>query len=380
VIELDEGRLDDLEAVDAGDPQGMLRAIAGSGAQIRAALGLAADAGVERVAEEGRPRAIVVVGMGGSGISGDVLAALAGLESPIPILVHRGHGLPGWVGAADLVMAVSCSGSTEETLSATEEAVRRGARLLGVGAPGSPLADLVARGRGPFVPVVGPGQPRAALWLLSTPLLVAGHALGLVPDGKAELESAADLLDAIAERCRPASESFLNPAKTIALSLAGTVPVVWGSSPLAATAAYRFVCQLNENAKHPGIAGSLPETAHNQVMALDGAFGRAASDADIFADPDDPAGHPTRLHLVMLKDPGEHPKVAVRRVAATAVAEERGVRVTELEAEGSSATERFASLVATADFATTYLALALGIDPTPVGAITELKARAAERS
>jgi glucose/mannose-6-phosphate isomerase len=379
VIELDEARLDDLEALEALDAQGMLRAVASSGAQIRSAVALADEYGVTRVADDGRPRAVVVVGMGGSGISGDVLAAIAGLESPVPILVHRGHGLPGWVGAADLVIAVSCSGSTEETLSAAEEAVRRGARMLGVGAPDSPLADLVARGRGPYVPVVGPGQPRASLWLLATPLLLAGRSLGLVADGPDELAAAADLLDALAERYRPASESFLNSAKSLALSLAGTVPVVWGASPLTGTAAYRFACQLNENAKHPGIAGVLPEAAHNQVMSLDGALGSAAAEHDLFADPDDEAGHSTRLHLVLLKDAVEHPKVAARRAAASRIAQERGIRVSELETEGTSAVERLASLVGLADFASTYLALLLGLDPTPVGAITQLKADVAGR-
>lgn len=379
MIDLDESRLDDVAGLEAGDPQGMLRAVAGSGAQIRSALSVASEYGVAGVAEDGRPRAVVVTGMGGSGISGDVMAAVAGVESPVPVLVHRGHGLPGWVGAADLVIAVSCSGTTEETLSAAEEAVRRGTRLLGVGAPDSPLAALVARGRGPYVPVVGPGQPRASLWLLATPLLVAGDALGLLTATPAQLSAAADLLDTLAERARPSSESFLNPAKSLAIALAGSIPVVWGSSPLAGVAAYRFACQLNENAKHPGIVGVLPEAGHNQVVALDGAFGAAAAEADLFADRVS-AERAAGLHLVLLRDPAEHPQVALRRVAAVDVAEQRGVRVTQLEAEGESPVERLASLVGLADFATTYLALLLGIDPTPVGAINELKARVADRA
>ena len=385
MISADERRLDDLQAIEAGDPEGMLRAVAGSGAQIRTAAQLATEHEVQRVAEDGRPRAIVVVGMGGSGISGDVLAGLAGIESPVPVITHRAHGLPGWVGAADLVMAVSCSGTTEETLSATEEAVRRGVRIMGVGAPDSPIADLVARGRGPFVPVVGPGQPRASLWLLATPLLVAADALGICAVPRAELEAAADLLDAIAERCRPASESFLNPAKTLALTISHTIPMIWGASPITAVAAYRFACQLNENGKHPAIYGALPEAAHNQVMSFDGQLGRGAADADLFADRGDEDDEgasttgTTRLHLIMLKDPAEHPRVMARREAAATIATERGLRVTELEAEGSSPVERLASLIATGDFASTYLALLLGLDPTPVGAISELKASLATR-
>ncbi|MDT7550218.1 MAG: glucose/mannose-6-phosphate isomerase, partial [Actinomycetota bacterium] len=140
--------LDDAGQLDALDPAQMLPAIASGAAQVREAALFAREAGIAALAEDGRPRAVVVCGMGGSGIAGDVLAAVAGPGCPVPVLTHRGYGLPAWVGAADLVVAVSCSGSTEETLSATEEAVRRGCRLLVVAAVDSPLEALGARGRG----------------------------------------------------------------------------------------------------------------------------------------------------------------------------------------------------------------------------------------
>jgi hypothetical protein len=107
---VDSGRLDDPGAIEDADPGGMLRQVASSAAQIREARRLAAEAGIETLAEDGRPRAVVVTGMGGSGISGDVLAAVCGLGCSVPIVTVRGHRLPGWVGAADLVIAVSCSG------------------------------------------------------------------------------------------------------------------------------------------------------------------------------------------------------------------------------------------------------------------------------
>src|SRR5438067_11639869 len=131
----------------------MLPAVASSAAQLREGALAAADADFARIAEEPRPRALVITGMGGSGIAGDVVAAVAGPGCPIPIVTHRGHGLPGWVGPADLVAAVSCSGRTEETLSAVEEARRRGCRLLGVGAADSPLADLTVSGHGLYAEV-----------------------------------------------------------------------------------------------------------------------------------------------------------------------------------------------------------------------------------
>nr|MDQ3611063.1 mannose-6-phosphate isomerase [Actinomycetota bacterium] len=202
--------LDDVALLEAGDPGAMLPAVASSAAQVREAAVLAAEAGVASLAADGRPRAVVVCGMGGSGIAGDILAGIAGLGSPVPILTHRGYGLPAWVGPVDLVVAVSCSGLTEETLSALEEAVRRGCRLLVVGRSGSPLDDLGQRGRAVFVPVTQGRQPRASIWALSTPLIVAGHALGLLHAPVEVVEAAAVTLEQVAGRCRPDADSMVN--------------------------------------------------------------------------------------------------------------------------------------------------------------------------
>jgi glucose/mannose-6-phosphate isomerase len=378
VSTLDPARLEDAQDVEASDPGGMLRQVASSAAQIREARRAAEEAGVAALAEDGRPRAIVVTGMGGSGISGDVLAAVCGLGCPVPVTTVRGYRLPGWVGAADLVIAVSCSGSTEETLEVAAQAARRGCRLLCVGGAGSPLADLAARSRGLFVPVRSAGQPRSTLWGLTVPLLVAARALGLTDVPDAVLESTAARLEDVAHRCRPGSEPFVNPAKRIALDLAGDVPLVWGTSPLAETAAYRMCCQLNENAKYPAVAGGLPEADHNQVMAFDGFFAGGGSPADpddFFRDRAEDAEH--GLHLVVLRDTEEHPQTAKRRAASVEMARDRGVAVTEILAEGTHPLERIATMIALADYVTVYLAITLGVDPTPVPAIQELKARIA---
>jgi glucose/mannose-6-phosphate isomerase len=366
--------LDNAAAVEAADAGDMLRAIASSAAQVREAALLTREAGVDRIAEGGRPRAVVTCGMGGSGIAGDVLAAVAGAGSPVPVIAHRGYGLPAWVGAGDVVLAASSSGGTEETLSAVEEAVRRGCPLLAVGAEGSPLHDLARRGRAPFVPVTQGRQPRASIWALSTPLVLAGSALGLCSAPDDVVEATAVALGNVAERCRPDAEEVLNPAKALARHLAAAVPVVWGTSPLAGVAAYRFACQLNENAKSPAAWGALPEAYHNQVVALDGPFagGAAAADPDdLFRDRADDAE--ARLALVLLRDAEEHPVVARRADVTAELAEGRGVPTRVVRAEGASAFERIARLVAITDYASAYLAICQGIDPTPVGPITALK-------
>ena len=369
--------LDDVAALEAGDPAGMLRAIASSAAQVREAAVLAADAGVARLTEDGRPRAVVVCGMGGSGIAGDVLAAVAGAGSPVPILTHRGYGLPAWVGPVDLVIAVSCSGATEETLSALEEAVRRGCRLLVVGRSGSPLEDLGQRGRAVVVPVTQGRQPRASVWALSTPLIVAGHALGLLSAPPESIEATAVVLEQIADRCRVDADHVVNPAKRLALDLDGVLPILWGTSPLAGTAAYRFACQLNENAQLPATWGVLPEANHNQVVAFDRPTGPGApADADdLFRDRGEDEDREVDLALVLLRDSEEHPQVALRADVSASLARERGLPVVELRAEGDSSFARLASLVGLTDWASAYLALVQGTDPTPVDTITALKQR-----
>jgi len=369
--------LDDTEVLLARDPGGMLLAVASGAAQVREAATLSAEAGLSELRGQDRPRAVVVLGMGGSGIAGDVLAAVAGPTCPVPVLTHRAHQLPIWVGAADLVVAVSCSGQTEETLSGLEEAVRRGCRLLVVGAAGSPLEALAGRGRALFVPVAQTRQPRASVWALSTPLLIAGDALELLHAPAGVVEQAALLLEQLAVRCRPDADSVLNPAKSLALTLAGQVPAVWGTSHLAGVAAYRLACQLNENAGTPSAYGVLPEAGHNQIVTFDGPFARGVrSEQDLFRDREDEE-QSSRLALVLLRDSEEHLRVALRADVVRDLARERGVELAELRAEGTSGFERLASLIAVGDFASTYLALAQGTDPTPVEAIAELKERIA---
>lgn len=372
-------RLDDPAAIEQLDPSGMLRAVATSAAQIRSSLSAAQEAALEPLGLESRPRSIVVAGMGGSGVSGEVLAALTAMKCPVPVVVHRGYGLPGWVGASDLVMAVSCSGTTAETLSSAVEAARRGARLLGVGAEGSPL-DLHCRSEhGAFVPVRGQLAPRASLWALVVPLLVVAERAGLLDLGTdlADLEAAASRLESIAASCRPDLESFVNPAKALAVDLLDTLPMFWGSGEIGPVCATRAATQVMENAKAPALAGALPEAHHNQSVALDGSLAAASADDDIFRDRvEDP--DPFRLRLVVIRD--DDAGVATARAdASVEIARARGVGVSVVTAEGASPFERIASVVGLLDFATVYLGVASGFDPTPIGPIDDLKARLAAR-
>jgi glucose/mannose-6-phosphate isomerase len=314
----------------------------------------------------------------------------------VQVTTVHDYQLPGWVGAADLVIAVSCSGATEETLSAAGEAVRRGCRLLGVGSLGSPLAAVAEQAHAAFIPVKPAGMPRSMLWALSVPLLVVAGRLGIMDMPAEACEAAAAELERVAHLCRPDSEAFVNPAKGLALELSGTLPMIWGTSPLAGVAARRFACQLHENGKYPAVVGALPEANHNQVVVFDGPFapgphgGAWLGGDDVLPGPHGGLASgqgngrasggqapPVPLRLVLLRDTHEHPQVARRREESAKLAAQRGIEVTELTAVGDLPLERLASLVQLIDYASVYLAIALGIDPTPIDVIQELKARIA---
>jgi glucose/mannose-6-phosphate isomerase len=380
---LDESFLDDVGALEAADVGGMLLATATSAAQVREAATACADAGLRTIAVEGRPRAVVVLGSGTAALTGDLLAGLAAAGSPTPVLVVRGPDLPAWVGAADLAIAVSASGRATETLAATDEAIRRGARLVTISAEGSPLDLRGEQASAPHVVVPGDRPARSSLWSMAVPVLLTADALGLISVPPDAIEATAEILVRYAERCRPSYESFLNPAKTFAVDLAGSLPLVWGTPPVGGLAANRLAAQLTRNAKLPALPGVLPEALHTVLGCFDGAFGTglpASKSSDpleeLFRDrADDEVAAEPRLRLVLLRDNRELPAIAARAEAAVALANERAIPVTPLLAEGDSPLERFASLVALGDYASVYLALLEGLDPSDDGAMSELAAR-----
>ena len=363
-FDLASDRLDTPEVLQTADPGDMLRQVASAAAQVRTALRACAETDLSQFAPDARPRAIVVAGMGGSGTAGDILGAVCGPGSPVQVLTARparqsGTGsLPGWVGAADLVLAVSCSGTSSETLAAATEAARRGCRVACVGAEGSALHRIAEQARAPFIRVdqAGTVLPRQALWALTVPLLVIAEQLGIARVGTDVYENVARRLEEVSHQCRPASESFVNPGKSLALDLLGALPVLWGTSPVSTVAASRFACQLNENAKYPAVYGALPEVAHNQIGVFDGPF---AGEAPRFP-----------LRLILLKDVGVREHAAISDLASR-----RGISVSELEMAGEHPLDRLAALVQLADYASVYLGIASGIDPGQADAVRDLPAR-----
>ena len=299
------------------------------------------------------------------------------------------------------MIAVSRSGETAEVLALASEAARRGCDLVGVAAPGSPLQELTLHARGTFIPVTADGPARVTPWALAVPLLVIASRLGMARVDPAAYEAAAVAMEDISHQCRPASESFVNPGKSLALDMVGTLPVIWGGSDLAAVAARRFAAQLAVNAKCPSVSGVLPEAGHDQVAAFDGPFAPApepefpaAEDLrsaesfgdEAFGELGDPDGAElaasgaATLRLFLLADPaGEPPAVTRVRTAAATLATARGVEVSEIGMEPGEPLRRLASTVQLLDYATAYLGIACGIDPLAIAAIKDLR-DLAERS
>lgn len=371
----DDTLLDDVPAMLAADPGEQLRAAASTGAQIRTGLRETERDTIAAIVASGLPRSVVVTGMGGSGISGQVLAALADVSAQIPVVSHRGYLLPAWVGVNDMVIALSASGRTEETIAAAVEAVRRGCPLVAITAEGSPLAAVVNGARNAWhIPVDVQGRmPRASMWTLLTPLLMIGDALGVTKVPDAALREAADIADDMSRRCGVEVPLADNPAKQLGLQFAESLPMIWGTGEVGPVVSYRAISQLAENAKMPAIHGEIPESQHNQVVVLDGPYAGHGNIDDLFRDRTEDA--PRSFRLVVLRDTVEHPQMAKRAEIVEDIAQRRQVPVTEVAAEGTHIVHRLASLITLTDWASLYAAIALHIDPTPIGPIDELKAR-----
>jgi hypothetical protein len=222
-----------------------------------------------------------------------------------------------------------------------------------------------------------------ALWSLLTPVVAAANALGLTDASPAVLLRVADRLDVLADTYRPSSDAFVNPAKSLALELDSSLPVVLGDGDVTGVAASRATSMLARTARVPAMRGALPDDAGDVVATFGGPF--AARPDDIFADPyaEGAPGPGTRLRLVLLRDAAptvDRPDGSWLETSRTAdavriTAEEAGVRVTEVAAEPGHPLERLADLVSLTDFAAVYLALASGVDPLTSPHVADLRDR-----
>ena len=295
---------------------------------------------------------LVVCGMGGSAIGGDLAAAVIGDRARRHVRTVRDYLIEPWAGEDVLYLCASYSGETEETLDCFAAAGAAAAPRVAMTTGGR----LAAAARAEGVPVIGvPGgmQPRAAVLYMVVGALECAALCGACPPLGEEIEAAAPLLEELAREWGPDAPDDALP-KALAPALLGTVPVVYGAG-LTAPVALRWKAQLNENAKAPAFHGALPEVDHNEICGWAGA-GRVAPFSAVFLDD---AGISARVR---------------RRIELTARAvglEAAGVEI--VASRGETPLERLASLVLLGDLVSVYLAALGGVDPTPVEPIERLK-------
>lgn len=333
------------------DPGGMLDAVIALPAHCRE--GYRAGRAAANLPDAAGVTSVVVVGMGGSAVAGDVLVALASPRLRIPVQVVRGGELPEYCGPHTLAIASSYSGTTAETMAAFEDAVRHGCRIVALTSGGqlARRAEELELGR---VAVPTGYMPRAAFGFLTLGLLGALEAMGVIPAVPADLDEAEASMREVLEENGPDVPTGRNPAKELAWAIGDRVPVVWGAEGIGAVAATRWKTQFNENAKIPAFSSALPELDHNEVVGW--SLGRGEG-----------------FVLIALRHDGEPPDVAARFPLSIEIARGSGAVVQEVRARGRSALARLLSLTLRGDLVATYLGIARGEDPSPVEAIAGLK-------
>lgn len=297
---------------------------------------------------------IVVSGLGGSAIAGDMVAALRADDLPVPLLTNRTYGLPNFVSNKSLVICESYSGNTEETLSAYEEARKRGAKIVCI-TSGGKLAEMAEQDGVDVIMVPGGQPPRSATGYMFVPMLFILEKLGIVPPITDQLQPALDMLKESREGWNPNVASDDNECKLLAQELHERIPLVYGSTGITAVIAFRWKTQINENAKVHAFCNVFPELNHNEIMGWE----LANLESEAFA-------------AVFLRDPSDISRIADRiRITSTLIP--RGFMTRDIQLRGRNNLEKLLWGFYLGDLASVYLAFTYDIDPTQISGIDRLK-------
>lgn len=294
---------------------------------------------------------IVVLGMGGSGVAGDLLAAVVGPFMPVPVIVHKGYACPSFASSGTLVFSVSFSGDTEETLEATEMAVDFGAHVVAV-TRGGQLGAM--KGIEAVVPIPdGIPVPRTGIGAVSIPPMVIAERLGMFPGGRHWIDQAVEQLG----RRRTELAAPGNPAEALARRLGRQLPVIYGGGSLGRVAAWRWKNQLNENAKTPAFANEVPELTHNEICGW-------GQNGDV-----------TRqiFRIVQLRHDAEHPQELKRFDLITELVDEVVSDIEVIEAQGDGPLAQVFDLIMVGDVMSLEVCALEGIDPGPTPVLDHIK-------
>jgi glucose/mannose-6-phosphate isomerase len=347
-----EGSGEDTDPTRRGiDTLGLYDAVAGLPEQVETAVAVAQQ--VEGLPDGEGVANVLLLGMGGSGAAGDVIAAMAQQFMAVPVVVGKGYDAPSFVAPDTLVIPLSFSGDTEETIQATEEAQVNGGTILAV-CSGGRLAELAEDWGAPrlAVPADIP-MPRAALGALVVPPLIALERMGLFPGAEEWVAKAVTQL----KKRRDQLLADANPAAELARRIGRTLPVIYGAGAIGSVAASRWKTQVNENAKVPAFAGVVPEMCHNEISGW-GQHGDLTRQV---------------FQMILLRHDDEHPQESRRFELVAEILDEVMGAVHTVAAEGDGALAQLFDLVLFGDFLSLHLAGQEGIDPGPVSVLDDLK-------
>jgi len=333
--------LDDINEMKKVDKEGMLDIIEKFPEQIEEAIKIGKRADIN-FSFNGRN--VVIAGMGGSAISGEIISSLAKDERNVPILVNKNYSLPSFVSKDTLFIVISYSGNTEETLSCFSQALKRKCSIISISSGGK----LEEMAKGYHIKIPQNMQPRAAIAYLLFPLIITLERLGILK--KHDMEGVVKKAKMLREKIRKDVKVENNEAKKIAMKVKG-IPVIYSSGFLSPIAT-RWRQQFNENAKMMAFDFCLPESNHNEIMAWEGKV--------------------KNITCIFLRHKNEDEKIKKRFDFMREVYSKKA-NIIEIFADGESKLEQMIHALYLGDYVSNYLALLNGIDPTPVNLIQKLK-------
>ncbi|MFH2004420.1 MAG: bifunctional phosphoglucose/phosphomannose isomerase, partial [Bacteroidota bacterium] len=302
---------------------------------------------------------IVVSGLGGSAIGGDLIRTYLAAEIKIPFLVNRHYFLPEFVNGNSLVIISSYSGDTEETISAHKEAIKRGAQVLCI-TSGGETERLAKKNNQSLIKIPTGYPPRAALGYAFFPLLVILGNLGLIKDRSKDIEETIAILKKKSKRYSDLN-SQTNEALSFAKTLSGKLPIVYSSADVFDSVNLRWRGQLCENSKILAFGHTLPEMNHNELVGWKVLIEQMAD-----------------MMVIFLRDKGDYKRVQLRMKIMEGIVKEYASNVVNIYSEGNSLLTRMFSLIFLGDWISYYLAILNKVDPTPVKVIDYLKAELAK--
>ncbi len=297
---------------------------------------------------------VVVTGLGGSAIGGDLLRSYLAGDLRVPFVVNRHYVLPAFVGPRTLVVVSSYSGNTEETIAAHREAVRKKAKILCISSNGE-TQSLALKYRQPLIAIPKGYPPRAALGYSFFPTLLALSKMKLIPSKQTEIKETVALLKKKADAY--ASPGRKNAALELAKHLYGKLPVIYSSADRFDVVNTRWRGQFAENGKMLAFGHVLPEMNHNELVGWKAL--RRIMEED--------------LAVVFLRDKEDHDRVQLRMGITKEIVSQYAAAVFEVKSEGRSLLARIFSLISLGDWVSYYLAILNGMDPMPVKVIDYLK-------